>query len=151
MLTLDSKPGVIWNVHDALDRVQDVIGEHYAQAGTKALVTSAKDSRHSLHSAHGEGREVDLRITKLFSKVPHPSAAVWWRAVLEFGAQLADKLERAAMARSIPGRFDVVLEGDHLHLEYTEAGKTPNIIGWKASQRVYATKEVQGYLVLGKV
>lgn len=150
MLTLESKPGVEWvDMAPALEQVQDVIGEHYAKVGDKAIVTSARDSKHSKHTAHADGRAMDLRITKLFAKIPHPSAAVWWRMVFEFGGELADRLERATMLRGIPGRFDVVLEATppHLHLEWTESGKIPNIIGWKAAQKVYATAEARSYMV----
>lgn len=148
MITLETKPGAdVRDLHPAFERVQDTIGEYYAAHRAKAVITSGRDSRHSTHSAHGKGQAIDLRITKLFERIPYPDSADWWRAIYAFADGLAEKLEMAAILGNLAGRFDVVVEATppHLHLEYSD-GEPPNIKGWTRAKHVYATAEVREYM-----
>lgn len=138
---------VRWDVVPEIERIQDTLAKAYLEVGAKAIVTSARDSKHSTHSAHAEGRAIDLRITNLFSKVPFSKGTDWWQMVADFAGKVAEALEKDCMQMNIPGRFDVVVEASppHLHIEYTRSGR-PNIRGWDPKRLVYLTQEVKGYL-----
>ena len=72
--------------------------EVYNEYDCDLVLTSANDSSHSTSSLHYSGSAVDLRTSNL------PDG----RAV-EVRDKIASKLNKD---------FDVVLEGDHIHLEY---------------------------------
>lgn len=139
--TLEKKPSVIWDVCPEIEAAQDVIAKAYLEAKAKAVVTSARDSKHSAHTAHTDGRAIDLRITNLFIGVSIYAGKEWWEKVLAFAHDLAIALEQV----QVPGRFDLVLEKDHIHLEYSSTA-TPNIKGWDPGKFVYQTSEVKGYM-----
>ncbi len=70
----------------------------YRRHGKELVITSMNDSRHGKNSIHYEGNAVDLR-TRYF-----------------------DSQEKLEVYREIKKRltvdFDVVLESDHIHIEY---------------------------------
>lgn len=70
----------------------------YANHGYRMVITSITDGTHSYTSLHYIGHAVDLRIREI------PS----------------DDLESIVgdMKRSLTNDYDVVLEKDHIHLEY---------------------------------
>jgi hypothetical protein len=70
----------------------------YASRGKDCVITSAIDGRHSRSSKHYTGCAVDLRIRHLPEKAAES-------IVQELKTALGDD-------------FDVVLEKDHIHLEY---------------------------------
>ena len=143
MLTLSAKSGVIWDVVPALEAAQPVIAKAFADLKKVAIVTSARDSKHSEHTAHTTGRAIDLRITTLFSDISFAAGLrAWYERLYTFAHDLALLLEAAGL----DGVFYVVLERDHLHVEWAPKGEAPNIKGWAKERRVYATAEVRGYL-----
>jgi len=73
--------------------VADSILPYYGQ---DAVITSAVDGKHKRASAHASGRAVDLRIWDLQDKE---------YAVTQLSEALGDE-------------FDVILESDHIHMEY---------------------------------
>lgn len=80
-----------------------VAAQVYAKHGAVEMwITSLDDSRHSRGSLHYRGLAVDLRTRSL------PGGSLG-RVAQEIAAELGRRLA--------PG-FDVVLEADHLHLEY---------------------------------
>lgn len=94
------KPGVnitgirnemLWGVM-AAQRVYDTLN-------VEMVVTSALDGKHSATSLHYAGAAVDLRINN-------------------FPTRDYAKDARDLIAAALPNDFDVILEGNHIHLEY---------------------------------
>lgn len=144
--TLSAKPTVNWDVCKEIEAAQDTIAMVYREAKAQAVVTSARDSKHSAKTAHTDGRALDLRITNLFRDVSIYSTKEWFQKVTAFAGVLAEKLEWWTLENGITGRFDVVVEEDHLHLEYTPSGMRPNIKNWQPTQLVYTTGKVKGFM-----
>lgn len=72
----------------------------YRKYGVEAIITSAKDGKHSEHSLHYQGLALDLRTWNLGGREMH----------------VLGELKRA-----LGPEYDVVLEKDHIHLEYDPA------------------------------
>ena len=136
-LKLEAKAAVNWDVCKAIDDAQGTIAKVYWGANAKAVVTSARDGKHSRQTAHNDGNAIDLRITNLFPDRKNSNKA-WYGKVLEFAYTLSQSLQ----ALRSPGRFDVVLEGTHIHLEHS-VNRTPNIIGWEPDRFVYCNAAVR--------
>ena len=68
-------------------------------AGQHCVITSASDGKHMPDSLHYKGKALDLRTNNLRPEQVHPVFVA-----------LKDALH--------PGQFDVVLEGDHIHVEF---------------------------------
>lgn len=143
MLTLPAKAAVVWDVCFELDAAQGVIAKSYADVKAKVMVTSARDGQHSKLTAHSQGRAIDLRITTLFTNISFAQGLrAWYERVLAFAHDLALVLEAAQLG----GEFYVVLERDHIHLEWAPKGQAPNIKGWSPERHVYTHPEVRAYL-----
>ncbi len=71
------------------------------EAGVELVITSGTDGKHGLHNAtlHSAGLALDIRSRDL--KTPDRVYAV------------ADKIRA-----TLPPAYDVVVEGDHIHVEY---------------------------------
>jgi hypothetical protein len=69
------------------------------QAGVACVITSASDGKHGPNSLHYQGKALDLRTRTLRPEQVHPVFMA-----------LKDALH--------PGGFDVVLETDHIHVEF---------------------------------
>lgn len=93
------KPGVNWNPSAALQRAHSIASAIYASLGVPFLVTSGTDGKHSAGSLHYSGNAMDLRRWDLDAK------GVTAQAVSMLKSQLGSE-------------FDVVLESDHIHVEY---------------------------------
>lgn len=74
----------------------------WEQAGESCWITSATDSVHGANSLHPKGLALDLRTKHLRSELVHPVFV---------------KLKEA-----LGEQFDVVLEDDHLHVEFDPKG-----------------------------
>lgn len=75
----------------------------YRELGKECVVTSLNDGSHSYNSLHWSGNAVDFRIRHLDSGQP--------------------QLVRDRLASAVGVDYDVVLESDHIHLEYQPKGK----------------------------
>lgn len=137
---LETKSAVNWDVCPAIEAAQVTIAKVYWEANAKAVVTSARDGIHSKQTAHNEGNAIDLRIVNLFPARRYSNRA-WYELVVEFAHKLAKALEGLPSA----GRFDVVLEGTHIHLEHS-VNRRPNIIDWRPEVFVYTSTEVRKFL-----
>jgi len=74
--------------------------EHIAhEFGIELIITSVNDSNHSENSLHYTGYAIDIRIRELYS----------YNIRIDF---------RNAIAEEIGNEFDVVLESDHIHIEF---------------------------------
>lgn len=97
--TVELKAGVVLDLSPemraALDTVEAV---HVRIAGRGAIITSARDGKHKDGSLHYRGDAVDVRTRDLAPAVR---------------ARLA-----SALANDLGPGFDVVLEPDHIHIEY---------------------------------
>lgn len=74
----------------------------YQKYGHELTVTSVMDSKHGANSLHYKGLAADLRITNVIESKHYPNG-------LE---GLVRELETSLVG------FDVVLEKDHIHIEY---------------------------------
>lgn len=110
------------DVNPAFIQAVPVLKTAWAMLGLDCVVTSGSEStaKHSKNSAHYTGNALDLRIWDI-SKHMTPMA---------FGYNLAGALKIVC-----GDGFYVVLEGDHIHLEYSLA--VPNIKGWVAGKLFY--------------
>ncbi len=79
----------------------------YSEVGSVLVVTSLNDSKHSSGSLHYTGRAVDLRTKHL---QPGVLQGIRRDTVPAVFAKLRERLE--------PLGFDVVLESDHIHVEF---------------------------------
>ena len=70
------------------------------------VITSGSDSKHGPNSLHYVGKALDLRTNNL------PPQAV---------QSIVDRLKEA-----LGSQFDVVLESDHIHIEFDVHDKAPN-------------------------
>lgn len=70
----------------------------YNEAGFDLTITACVDGKHSTGSLHYSGAAIDLRTRDV------PAASV---------PKLAARLKEC-----LAGEFDVVLEGDHIHIEF---------------------------------
>ena len=77
-----------------------VADQVYREEHVEAVVTSLNDAQHSKRSLHYSGSAVDLRISGL----PNPSRTA---------QQIQSRLNK---------HYDVVLEGNHIHIEYQPEG-----------------------------
>jgi len=70
----------------------------WKEYGQELVIVSGLDSTHSAGSLHYYGLAVDFR-TRYFTKIKHRFIA-------------------RDLKNSLPGNFDVILEKDHIHVEY---------------------------------
>jgi hypothetical protein len=75
-----------------------VADQEYRKSGFNLVVTSISDSKHGIGSLHYSGQAADLRTRTV--PVKHRQSL------------------RDTIARMLGPEFDVVLESDHIHLEY---------------------------------
>lgn len=93
-----AKPGAILSNEEPIERARRIVAQVWTARGLTATVTSGLDSTHSANSLHYVGLAEDYRTRD----VP------------------ADQL--SSMVADVRARlgtdYDVVLESDHLHVEY---------------------------------
>ena len=75
----------------------DIDKVHQNIVGRDAMITSARDGRHMSSSLHFSGKAIDLRTRDMGGK---------------------EKLVVEALKKKLGKSFDIVLESDHIHLEY---------------------------------
>lgn len=107
-------------VNPAFEKAVPVLKTAWLMLGLECVVTSGKDGVHSAKSSHYSGNGLDLRIWDISKHM----------APIAFGYNLANAL----LSVCGPGYY-VVLEGDHIHLEYS--ADVPNIKGWKKGKYFY--------------
>ena len=83
-----------------------VAQEVYRLYGRELVITSLNDSRHSLTSLHYAGAAVDIRTNHLDLSEPQKD-------------EIREKIRER-----LPRHYDVVLESDHLHIEYQPRRKS---------------------------
>ena len=121
MINIKTKgPTVNLDVNPVFEKAVPVLKTAWAMLGLEVVVTSGKDGKHSKQTAHDKGDALDLRTWDI-SKHMMP---------LAFGYNLAN-----ALLQVCGKGFYVVLELDHIHLEYSEG--IPNIKGFKAGKYFY--------------
>lgn len=99
MYLSDLKPGVVWNPSAELARADSIAQSIYAALGVPYIVTSGTDGKHNPGSLHPFGDAMDLRRWDL-DAIGKTATAV---------SQL-----RGALGPN----FDVVLESNHIHVEF---------------------------------
>jgi len=78
-----------------------IAAQVYESRGVPFVVTSIKDSRHSKHSLHYVGRAFDCRLPSRYTATDGTNQAV-----------------HRDLAEALGPQFDVVLEADHIHVEF---------------------------------
>lgn len=99
------KPGVKWSPTEALQRAHNIASAIYGSLGVPFVVTSGTDGRHSAGSLHYSGNAMDLR-----------------RRDLDAAGKTSQAV--AALKSQLGSDYDVILESDHIHVEYdpTDSG-----------------------------
>lgn len=85
--------GVQWQMFKAAVIAEAVFAKH----GSELTITSANDSKHGPNTLHHKGLALDLRT---------------WQVTGREGALIAD------LKRELGDDYDVVLESDHIHMEF---------------------------------
>jgi hypothetical protein len=85
--------GVHWRMFHAAIVAEEVFENH----GSELVITSAKDGKHKDGSLHYQGKALDLRT---------------WNIAGREGSVIRE------LQRALGNDFDIVLEKDHIHLEY---------------------------------
>lgn len=94
------KDGVnLSNIHEKMWSAVDKIAKVYSNHGVECVITSGRDGTHSAHSLHYAGKALDIRTNNIGSS-----------------ADMAKIFQETKS--SLGEEFDVVLEKDHLHVEY---------------------------------
>lgn len=84
------------------------------------VVTSANDSTHGGHSLHYVGRAFDIRYTgQRIGGVVNPTTWAPEQNQQEYQGAVA-KVWAGRMRQQLGKRFDVVVEGNHIHVEWDE-------------------------------
>lgn len=78
-----------------------VAAQVYEERGVPFVVTSVKDSKHMAKSLHYQGKAFDCRLPSRYTR-----------------AQETDRLIHADLKEALGPQWDVILESDHLHLEF---------------------------------
>lgn len=86
--------GVQWQMFDAAVQIEPI----FKDAGVELVITSGSDGKHGVKTLHAKGLALDFRTRDLAPTV---------RLVV------ADRVRQ-----QLKPAYDVVLEGDHLHVEY---------------------------------
>ena len=87
---------VSWRMFKAAVIAEEV----YCKYGAELVITSANDSKHGANTLHHKGLALDLRTWSLSGRE----------------TQVASELQKA-----LGDEYDVVLESDHIHVEYDPA------------------------------
>jgi len=94
------KPGVrVHGIRPEIVLALMVAESIYQSHGAEVVVTSGIDGQHKRGSKHYAGQAVDVRIWNLPDSVPAETV-------------------RAEIAEALAGDYDVVLESDHIHIEF---------------------------------
>ena len=98
-MAVSLKPGVRFEgIHSRIIEILPTLDWIYTSFGKDLVITSARDGKHMGGSLHYQGRALDLR-TFYFTPLK--------RQEVHFEVQNA-----------LGGDFDVILERDHIHLEF---------------------------------
>ena len=96
---MNLKPNVnLKNIHPKLVTALVVCEWIYKTYGIELTLTSVNDSKHGKNSLHPCGQAADLRT---------------WNLTTEQQREITKKIKEA-----VGSEFDVVLESDHIHIEY---------------------------------
>lgn len=121
MINIKTKgPTVNLDVNPVFEKAVPVLKTAWIMLGLECVVTSGKDGEHSKKTAHKDGNALDLRTWDI-QKHMMP---------LAFARNLSN-----ALLQVCGPVFYVVLERDHIHLEYSEG--IPNIKGWQKGKYFY--------------
>lgn len=106
--------------------------------GGTATVNYGTNGTHSLLSAHGKGRALDIHHKDMrFSWVKGVFTKEWYFALVQFAATLVTVLNAMARLTNSQTEFYLVTEPGHFHLEITLHGEAPNIKGWTPDLKKY--------------
>lgn len=89
---------VSWRMFDAAIKVESVL----AHFGVDTVITAGTDGKHMVGSLHYRGLALDVRTRDLKDEDKQPAAT--------------------AIRQVLGADFDVVLEGDHFHIEHDPKG-----------------------------
>ncbi len=133
-------------VHPGLAEIAPKLASAWALHNGKCVIVHGRDGNHSKMSAHAEGKAIDLRLWTLCFGTHALQSKSWWISCIRFSKLLASILnqDNVSKGNSVPC-FYVVLEQDHIHLEYALAGERPNIRGWKPGLFHYLFPELKKY------
>lgn len=116
--------------------------------GSAATVNHGTDGNHSVKSAHGTGRAVDINHKDLrFPWVSNTDFRAWSAASYQLAGHLVRIANQLSRVTNSSVAYYLVVEGSHWHLEMTVLeGDVPNIKGWEKGKFLYATQEVKNII-----
>lgn len=134
-------PKVDLNVCQDLHVLVPFLKLAFQALGASCVVTTGREGDHSEFTRHDDGYCLDLRIWGLQFGDYITASPAWWKSLVRWCANLA-----AALAELVGPFVYLVLEKNHLHLEWAGPGQVPNIKGWLPGKFFYMTEEVRNYL-----
>lgn len=137
-LLLAAYPKTDLDVAEDMHVLAPLLKVAFGVVGSKAIVTHGKDGKHSPHSRHDEGYCLDLRIWDLQFGSYRANTRPWWRACTLWAARLG-----RGFPEIVGPNVFLVLERDHIHLEWAGPGQVANIKGWSRDIPFYMTSDVR--------
>ncbi len=110
----------------------------FSALGASCVVTAGRDGQHSEKTRHDDGYCLDLRIWGLQFGETVTGSKAWWKCLVRWVSQLA-----RALAEEVGPWVYLVLEKDHIHLEWAWHGDIPNIKGFVPGKFFYMTDQVR--------
>lgn len=136
-----ASPHTDLNVAAELGQLAPLLRVVFGAHGTSCVVTHGRDGAHSAGSRHDEGYCLDIRIWGLQFGEQVTGTREWWRSLHRWCAQLT-----AALVKEVGPYVFLVLEKNHIHLEWAGPGQVPNIVGFSPGRHFYATAGVRALL-----
>ncbi len=136
-----ASPKVDLFVHEDMHVLAPFLRLAFSAMGASCVVTTGREGAHSEKTRHDDGWCLDLRIWGLLFGDYVTGTKPWWKSLVRWVSQLAP-----ALASEVGPYVYLVLEKDHLHLEWAWHGDSPNIKGFLPGKFFYMTDDVRNLI-----
>ncbi len=135
-------PSVDLNVCQDMAVLVPFLNLAFLALGGSCVVTHGKEGEHHEFSRHDEGYCLDLRIWGLQFGDYQVTSKAWWKCLVRWCSNLAP-----ALAGLVGPFVFLVLEKNHLHLEWAGPGQVPDIKAFIPGKFFYMTEEVKALVL----